>query len=146
MLVAKGVSLMPRSTTNQNSRNVWVALLGYHLIHPCQMMVILISCWVMTLLAFDHTSWSITRVVTWRDKMWLLTTGFLEAGVLWKTHLTLCPKDGESSCQQCNKNKVTAQIIVEACVCLHNFMRMRNPAVQNIQLDGEYNLIPCAWR
>ena len=43
----------------------------------------------------------------------------------------------------------TAQIIVEACVCLHNFMRMRNPAVQNIQLDvedGEHNLILGAWR
>ena len=43
----------------------------------------------------------------------------------------------------------TAQIIVEAWVCLHNFMRMRNPAVQNIQLDaedGEHNLFPVAWR
>ena len=43
----------------------------------------------------------------------------------------------------------TAQIIVEACVCLHNFMRIRNPAIQNIQLDaedGEHNLIPGSWR
>ena len=44
---------------------------------------------------------------------------------------------------------VNAQIIVEACVCLHNFIRLRNPAIQNIQLDaedGEHNLIPGAWR
>ena len=44
---------------------------------------------------------------------------------------------------------VNVQIIVEACVCLHNFIRLRNPAIQNIQLgaeDGEHNLIPGAWR
>ena len=48
-----------RSTINQNSRNAWrMAPLGFHLLHPCPMMfrTFLISCWVMTLLAFDHTS------------------------------------------------------------------------------------------
>lgn len=44
---------------------------------------------------------------------------------------------------------LTVQAIIEACVCLHNFIRLRNPAIQNNQLDGEdaaHNLIPGAWR
>ena len=44
---------------------------------------------------------------------------------------------------------VTVQTIVESCVCLHNFIRLRNPAIQNIQLDAEdgaHQLIPGAWR
>ena len=44
---------------------------------------------------------------------------------------------------------VTIETIVEACVFLHNFIRLRNRASKNIQLDAEYyahNLIPGAWR
>ena len=44
---------------------------------------------------------------------------------------------------------VTVQSIVEVCVCLHNFIRIRNPAIQNIQVDAEdatHNLIPGVWR
>ncbi|XP_052217908.1 putative nuclease HARBI1 [Dreissena polymorpha] len=40
---------------------------------------------------------------------------------------------------------LTAQVIIESCVCLHNFIRIRNPAIQNIQLDNEdgaHNLVP----
>ena len=43
----------------------------------------------------------------------------------------------------------TVQTIIEACVCLHNFICLRNPAIQNNQVDGEdaaHNLIPGAWR
>jgi hypothetical protein len=39
--------------------------------------------------------------------------------------------------------------ITEACLCLHNLMRMRYPALQNQDLDGEYdlhNIQPGAWR
>ena len=41
------------------------------------------------------------------------------------------------------------KVIVEACVCLHNLMRMRYPALQNAQLDVEnetHDLIPGLWR
>ena len=40
------------------------------------------------------------------------------------------------------------KVIVEACVCLHNLMRMRYPALQNAQLDVEnetHDLIPGLW-
>ena len=43
----------------------------------------------------------------------------------------------------------TVRTIVEACVCLHNLMRLRYPALQNIQLDMEddnHNLVPGLWR
>ena len=42
-----------------------------------------------------------------------------------------------------------AATMVEACVCLHNLMRMRYPALQQAQLDQEdeqHNLVPGAWR
>ena len=41
------------------------------------------------------------------------------------------------------------QDIIECCVCLHNLMRLRFPALQNAQLDQEdddHNLEPGAWR
>jgi hypothetical protein len=43
----------------------------------------------------------------------------------------------------------TVHLIVEACVCLHNLMRMSYPTLQNAALDQEdanYNIIPGAWR
>ena len=43
----------------------------------------------------------------------------------------------------------TVRTIVETCVCLHNLMRIRYPAAQNILLDNEdedHNLIPGMWR
>ena len=43
----------------------------------------------------------------------------------------------------------TVRLIVEACVCLHNLMRLRYPALQNAALDVEdasHQLIPGAWR
>ena len=43
----------------------------------------------------------------------------------------------------------TAQVIVEACICLHNMMRLRYPGLQNAILDQEdedHNIIPGAWR
>lgn len=43
----------------------------------------------------------------------------------------------------------TAQTITEVCVCLHNFIHLRNPAIQNAHLDTEdadHNLIPGSWR
>ena len=39
--------------------------------------------------------------------------------------------------------------VVEACICLHNVMRERYPALQNAALDNEdqnHNLIPGEWR
>ena len=39
--------------------------------------------------------------------------------------------------------------IVMACMCLHNFLRMRNPGIQNGMLDQEdedHNYVPGAWR
>lgn len=39
--------------------------------------------------------------------------------------------------------------IVEACICLHNLMRVRYPGQQNVLLDREdnlHNIIPGAWR
>ena len=44
---------------------------------------------------------------------------------------------------------VTVQTIIGACVCLYNFIRLRKPAIQNNQVDGEdaaHKLIPGAWR
>lgn len=44
---------------------------------------------------------------------------------------------------------VTVQTIVEACVCLHKFIRLRNPGLQNSQVDAEdgaHNVIQSAWR
>ena len=45
---------------------------------------------------------------------------------------------------------VTVHTMYEACVCLHNFICLRNPAIQNIQVDAEdaaaHNLVPGAWR
>ena len=41
------------------------------------------------------------------------------------------------------------QDVVEACICLHNEMRERYPALQNAALDNEdenHNLIPGEWR
>ena len=43
----------------------------------------------------------------------------------------------------------TARLIVEACVCLHNLMRMRYPTLQNAALDhedGNHDLVAGAWR
>lgn len=43
----------------------------------------------------------------------------------------------------------TVESIVLACVCLHNLMRMRYPALQNAVLDQEDNqhqVVPGAWR
>ncbi|XP_014671660.1 PREDICTED: putative nuclease HARBI1 [Priapulus caudatus] len=43
----------------------------------------------------------------------------------------------------------TARLIVEACVCLHNLMRMRYPTLQNAALDyedGYHDMVPGAWR
>ena len=43
----------------------------------------------------------------------------------------------------------TVRTIVETCVCLHNLMRLRYPAAQNILLDMEdedHNLMPGLWR
>ena len=43
----------------------------------------------------------------------------------------------------------TVERIVVACVCLHNIMRLRYPALQNAALDQEdeeHNVIPGAWR
>ena len=47
------------------------------------------------------------------------------------------------------QNPITARIIVKACVCLHNLMRMRYAHLQNPQLDREdenHNLVEGAWR
>ena len=44
--------------------------------------------------------------------------------------------------------KVVEKIVL-ACICLHNLMRMRYPALQNAALDQEddrHNIIPGAWR
>ena len=41
------------------------------------------------------------------------------------------------------------QDITESCVCLHNLMRERYPALQNVLLDQEdeeHNLVPGQWR
>jgi hypothetical protein len=41
------------------------------------------------------------------------------------------------------------RLIVEACVCLHNLMRMRCPAIQNVLLDTEddnHSIVPGVWR
>ncbi len=43
----------------------------------------------------------------------------------------------------------TIRLIVEACICLHNLMRLRYPALQNAAMDVEdanHQLIPAAWR
>lgn len=43
----------------------------------------------------------------------------------------------------------TVSIIVCACLCLHNLMRVRYPGLQNADLDRElndHNVIPGAWR
>ena len=43
----------------------------------------------------------------------------------------------------------TVVLIVTACVCLHNLMRLRYPAQQNADIDQEdqrHNVIPGAWR
>ncbi|KAK3108095.1 hypothetical protein FSP39_001045 [Pinctada imbricata] len=41
------------------------------------------------------------------------------------------------------------RIIIEACVILHNLLRMKFPSMQNTQLDSEdseHNIVPGAWR
>ena len=43
----------------------------------------------------------------------------------------------------------TVDSIVQACLCLHNFMRMRYPGLQNAVLDKDdedHNVIPGAWK
>jgi hypothetical protein len=43
----------------------------------------------------------------------------------------------------------TVQSMSLACVCLHNLMRIRYPALQNAEIDregGNHELIPGAWR
>ena len=43
----------------------------------------------------------------------------------------------------------TVRLIVTACMCLHNLMRMRYPGLQNHQLDSEdanCNHVPGRWR
>jgi len=46
-------------------------------------------------------------------------------------------------------NVDNAAIIVRACVCLHNFLRDRNPAADQLvvdQEDDDHNVIPGGWR
>ena len=41
------------------------------------------------------------------------------------------------------------RVIVEACVCLHNIMRLRYPALQNVAMDREtedHDFVPGQWR
>lgn len=48
-----------------------------------------------------------------------------------------------------NQEPETVHVIVFACVCLHNIMRMRYPGDQNLLLDQEderHQVIPGAWR
>jgi len=48
--------------------------------------------------------------------------------------------------QQCPE---TVRVIVEACICLHNLMRIRYPGIQNAVVDHEdddHNMIPGLWR
>ena len=43
----------------------------------------------------------------------------------------------------------TVRLIVETCVCLHNIMRTRCPALQNVAVDredGNHELVPGQWR
>jgi hypothetical protein len=43
----------------------------------------------------------------------------------------------------------TVKVIVMTCLCLHNVMRMRYPALQNLDLDrdgNDHQVIPGAWR
>jgi hypothetical protein len=43
----------------------------------------------------------------------------------------------------------TVAVIVEACVVLHNLLRMRYPGLQNNVLDNEnedHQIVPGAWR
>ena len=42
----------------------------------------------------------------------------------------------------------TVQMVVTACVCLHNLLRMRNPGPVNDQDqdDEDHNVIPGTWR
>ena len=47
------------------------------------------------------------------------------------------------------QNPQTVESIVSACCCLHNLMRIRYPALQNVALDQEdenHHLVPGAWR
>ena len=47
------------------------------------------------------------------------------------------------------QNPDNCRIIVEACVCLHNIIRMRYPALQNADMDmedSEHNPTPGEWR
>ena len=56
-------------------------------------------------LASEHSSWNHTQAAGWQEKKWLWTTGFRGLDVWSKTHLVLWPRDGESSCQQCNRRQ-----------------------------------------
>ena len=43
----------------------------------------------------------------------------------------------------------TVRLITEACICLHNLMRLRYPVIQNAAMDVEdanHDMIPGAWR
>ncbi len=43
----------------------------------------------------------------------------------------------------------TSQVIVLACICLHNLMRTRYPGEQNAVMDrqdADHNVIPGEWR
>ena len=65
----------------------------------------LFPLWEMTPLASEHSSWNHTQAAGWQEKKWLWTTGFREPDVWSKTHLVLWPRDGESSCEQCNSRQ-----------------------------------------
>ena len=48
-----------------------------------------------------------------------------------------------------HQHPINARLIVQACVCLHNLMRMRYGYLQNPFLDSEdanHNFIPGSWR
>ena len=48
-----------------------------------------------------------------------------------------------------NQFTEVVQVIVECCIVFHNLLRLRNPEVQNVELDqhdANGNIIPVPWR
>ena len=123
-----------------------MALSGFLRLPPCQTMskTSPISCWEMTPLASEHSS---GRRLT-REEM-IVNYRISRARRVVENAFGIMAQRWRILLSTMQHIPVTVQTITEAYVSLHKFIRLRHPAIQNNQVDGEdaaQNLIPGAGR